>query len=461
MKNILIILAILALALPFAHSQVTVAQVAGSYVEPQETSSMEKITVGGSNYWIIRINGEETFIINQKAEIVKDKAVIEELLINYMKENVNLEQKKTQILGYIEAFNESQYPLREECERTTGVDKMPCDDKESCLKACYAVPLCAMQVRDDLVEAIREWNALRNDVDAAIVNAKQKAGDLNTQQDYEEMSGLIQEMRTAMEEMDAHKIYTIPYCKRMAVDYDSADAAKINADEIATALGGVGAIITRADGIYAKTNERLTYWENRVEMYKQAYSNVVMKYNEVKSLYDKAGFVDGGIEGSLNEAANYSVIMKSLKDEGKYKIAIQQGGAYNATLSNLKISVQTTSAQYDNMKHRAETVLESIGKAKETLNSTAYMANLTLLEDEVNGVLSRKVNKSEINSLSSRMDEIDTEVKVMIANAILEEKSDNGTSGVGGTSATSIICQILDAIKSALGFSVDFLGICK
>ena len=462
--NARFLIAVIILLLPMLSFSTTVAQVASAYVEPQETYEMSKITVGGDDYWIITIDGVETFVIGDDTQIIQSKEQIANILIQNMKDTSGIDAKRKQIGELVNKFNESQYPERTACERITGVDALPCYDKETCMKACYRVPLCAMQIRDALVLAIRDWNSARQEVDKRLVAVKQKMQKLESENDYRELSLLLQNMSNAMEVMDANELYDYPYCEEMHPDYNSVKQAIELSNNNAAALSTISSINTRAEGIYNKMNERMNYWNTREKTYKEKYGQVIDKYEEIKKMYSSAGWKDNATESAISGAANYSEELREYSAKGEYKIAIKKADEYLVALAKLKSDLQTTDARYVVLKNKAGETLKNIENAKMKLNGTKYYENLTAYEKEVKDVLSAKVLKNEIGNLVNRMDEIDASVKNSVAEAVLNGESGNttGTPGIQvGGGGGNPLCGIINAISSVLGFSVDFMGLCK
>lgn len=455
----------------------TVAQVAGSYVEPHETYEMTRLVVGGIDYWIITIDGVETFMIGSDAQIIKDKSKIAAVLIQNLKETSGIAEKTQQIRDRIHSFNQSQYPERTVCERTTGVDAMPCYDKETCIKACYRVPLCAMQIREDLIMAIMGWNAERKNVDAAVLAAKERAQNPQTEQDYRDLSSLIQNMSDTMKIMESNPLYIYPYCEKMNATHSDAKSAMEISNSIAATLSTISQVNIRAENIYGKMTERITYWGARENMYREKYNAVLDGYNELKSSYSKVGWEDNETWVAINNAENYSTDVWEYKEKGSYKLAIKQADQYISIISKLKMDVQMTDAQYNVFKGKASQVLANINGSKQKLNGTKYWDSLIAYEEEVNSYLAGKVQKRDISGLITRMDDVDNAVKNMLAEAVL---SGNGNDGNGGTpldvpgfqvpadktvddgkGSQNVLCSIINTISSLLGFSIDFLRLCR
>ncbi|MEM3364289.1 MAG: hypothetical protein QXS93_02145 [Candidatus Micrarchaeia archaeon] len=466
------IIAVMVFAVGFAASP---AQVAGEYIEPQEKYELNKLSAWGKDYWIITVDGVEMMMIGDDSKVMMDTDSIAAVLVQNIWETSGVDEKTARIRELIRAFNESEYPERVVCERITGVDAMPCYDKESCIKACYRVPLCAMQIRDDLIYSIMSWNIQRKAVDNSILAASEKAKNPKTEEDYRELCRLIQNMSDTMKIMDDNKLYDYPYCEEMHPTYDNANEAKGLCEDIVTTLATVPQARERAAKIKVQTDTRIKYLETREKTYLEEYGAVYDLYNSIKSMYSKADWKDNATEASIKSAENYTTEISQLKNDGKYKLAIKLAGQYKSILTNLKAEVQMTNAQYELMKSKAKADLDAIVNARKKLNGTKYDKNLTNYSNEIKEVLGRKVNKSEITELTKRMDEIDASVKMMVAEAVLnneiveEDKGKNvlpdipinTTMGekVGGSDG--VLCGIIRYLNSLLGFSIDFLRLCK
>ncbi len=408
-----------------AHS--TPAQVAKSYTEPDEQFRLEKITADGNNYWIVVIDGSKELLIDSSDNLVDDKGEIERIFTTNLIEESEVSVKTDAIRDGIDAFNASQYPNRTDCERITGVDKKECYDKESCIKACYAVPLCAMQIRDDLIDSILEWNTLRAEVDSAIQNAKNKADALNGEDadKYRDVKNAIQNMIDKMEEFENANLYSIAYCAPMEIDYDAAEDAAANADSVWMVLGSYDDVVAEANELHKNMNERVEYFSNRAEMYQNVYSQVLNLYNEVSNEYEKQRFTEDEIDEMLSDASNYTSIMKQLKSSGRYREAIDAGNEYVQELNAMKNRIKVYSVQYEVLKNKADDALERIEKAKLKVKSRSSKHKLDGLKAEINRMINFKIDAKNISSYSERIDEINDEVKTIVANAVLEEEEES------------------------------------
>lgn len=482
MKHIALIIFISMLLHSLAYS--TAAQVAQSYVEPDESYVLQKMSADGSDYWIVVVDGSNEMLINSNDNLVTDKSEIEHIFATNLVEENDIDGKTNTIKQGIAIFNYSQYPERAECERITGVDKKECYDKESCIKACYAVPLCAMQIRDDLINAILEWNTLKGEVDSAILNAESAANTLDGKDEnkYKSAKYAIQDMIDSMEMLESADLYEIQYCAPMNISYESAEEALNSAEDAKNVLKSYDDVISDADELYENMNARISYFSNRANMYHDVYSQVLDLYIQVSSDYEKQKFVDEEIEAMLKIAENYTNDMKRLKNSGNYRRAIDAGEKYADNLTSIKNRIKVYGVQYELMESKANKVLERITKAKSTVKNSSGKNSLNGFENEVNAMIEGKINAKNISAYSNRIDKIDDEVKNIVANAVLGEEEEEEVSDMQSNVSVDehkeevnnpaeprgieetvfeVLCKILTIIKQTLGVDiVDAAEVC-
>lgn len=410
----------------------TVAQAAQSFIEPSESYALNEFSAGGHKYWVMKIGNVETFVLNERAETLNTQKEIEDVLVLNMRETAKVSDKQKEIIEMLRKVNQSEYPQRAECERYTGVDKMPCYDKESCIKACYAVPLCAMQIRDDLVYAILEWNTARQELDKQMIEAflLYESG-LDTPQEYSQMKNELEDIDDALHTLDESRIYKIPYCKNMSIDYGALGIAIDDAEAISQALASEAAVRERARRIYNNGVDRLKYLETREATYRVVIGDVVDGYGKAESLYKGAMYVDSEIEAKIEEAKNSSLEVKALAEEGNYKRAIDKGKLLNASLDKLLFSIKAYNAQYSQLKSKWDAVVSQIGLAEEKIDmGSEYGGRLRSLKSEAEQMLKGKIRREDMGNYSGRLDEIEVEVKAIVADAVLagaiSKKGENG-----------------------------------
>ncbi|MEM0437767.1 MAG: hypothetical protein QXU54_00525, partial [Candidatus Micrarchaeia archaeon] len=417
----LLILIMLSALLVQCVNATTVAQAAQSFAEPAETYTLSEFSAGGHKYWVMKIGSVETFVFNERAETLNTQKEIEDVLILNLYESSQVSEKNREIIEMLRRVNQSEYPARTECERTTGVDKMPCYDKESCIKACYAVPLCAMQIRDDLVYAILEWNTARQELDKQMIEAfiLYESG-LDTSQEYAEMEDELEDIDDALHKLEDSRIYDIPYCKNMSIDYGALDIAIDDAEALSQALASESAVRERAKRIYNNGQARLKYLETREATYRAVVGDVVDGYAKAESLYNNAMYVDDEINVKIAEIKNSSFEIKKLAEEGNYRQAIDKGKLLNASIDKLLFSIKAYSVQYDQLRSKRDQVLSQITQAEQKIDmGSEYGGRLKGLKSEVEQMLNGKIKREDMGNYSARLGEIEVEVKAVVADAVL------------------------------------------
>lgn len=416
MKKVLLILSLFCFVL---FSQ-TVAQVANQYIEPSENYVLTKITSGGNDYWIINVNGRDELLIDSTPKLIQNKNEITNILITKFEEESMIEYKREQIHSFISQFQESQDPQRNTCEQYTGVDRMPCYDKESCLKSCYSVPICSMIRSEPFIFTILDWNIVREKVDESFSKVYDDLEKANTISGYSRLRSSINILKSDMEEMEENGLYTVyGFCGEMDLSYSSLNSATTTILEIEDSLSSEPTVRNKANELYTFTNERVNFLNERNRLYTEIHVKVLDLFKENEDNYRNSKVYDEDVEISLAVASTYIDDMLESKNEGNYKIAIQKGNTYYSTLSQLKVDINSLVVRRREIDHEANKVIETFEKSIPILYRTKYQNNLTLIRRDVDRILGMRILSSELTNTKAKMIEYDEQIKDMVSDCVL------------------------------------------
>jgi hypothetical protein len=416
MKKVILILSLLCFVL---FSQ-TVAQVANLYVEPSENYILTKITSGGNDYWIINIQGNDELLIDSTPALLTEKTKITNVLITRFEEESMIDYRREQVRDFISQFEESQYPHRRTCEQYTGVDKMPCYDRDSCLKACFAVPICSMIKSEPFIYTILDWNTAKNKVDNSFSNVYEDLENAKTISDYSKLRNSITSLENDMDEMEKNGLYSVyGFCKDMDISYDSLDYAKSIILDIEEALGSESLVKQKANSIHAFTTERTTFIRERPALYTEIHVKVLDLFKENEDNYRNSKVYDEKIEVSLALASTYVDDMLESKNEGNYKIAIDKGNTYHSILSSLKTDINAFVVRRREVDYEANKALETYEKSLPILKNTKYDSNITSIKNEIERVKGIRIVSNQLNYYKGRMIEFDEQIKEMVSDCVL------------------------------------------
>jgi hypothetical protein len=406
----------------------TVAEVANNYIEPAETYILTKIISNGQEYWMVNIEGNDELLIDSTPALLTEKTKITDVLIVRFEEESMIDYRREQVKDFILQFEESQYPHRSTCEQYTGVDKMPCYDRDSCLKACYAVPICSMIKSEPFIYTILDWNNAKNNVDESLIKVYEDLENAKTISDYSKLRNSITSLENDMDEMEKNGLYSVyGFCKDMDISYDSLDYAKSIILDIEEALGSESIVKQKANSIYAFTTERMIFIRERPALYTEIHVKVLDLFKENEEKYKKSKVYDEKVEISLALASAYVDDMLSSKNEGNYKIAIQKGDSYYSTLSQIKIDINALDVKRKEVDYEANKALETYEKSLPVLKNTKYDTNITLIKNEIERVKGIRIVSNELTYYKGRMIEFDEKIKEMVSDCVLNgcEKIEN------------------------------------
>lgn len=365
-------------------------------------------------------------LIDSKPSLIIDKNNIENVLLTKFDEESMIEYKRTQIKEFILQFNESQYPNRATCEKYTGVDRMPCYDRDSCLKSCYSVPVCSLVKSEPFIFTIRDWNIARLKVNKSLMEVLEKWENAKTQSDYSSLKSSINVLKNDMEDMEENGLYSVyGFCKDMDISYDSLDSAKSIISLIETTVSSKNSIKQKATNMYDLTTERVNFIKTRPALYTDIHLKVSDSFDDCEDNYRNSKVYDESIEIKLANASTYINSMLKLKNEGNYKLAIEKGNDYYSVLQTLRVNINSLVVRRKEVDHEANKVLETYNKSFPILTKTKYDTNITLIKNEVTKILNMRIVSSELTNTKANMIFYDELLKEMVSDCVLNKCEKN------------------------------------
>ncbi len=440
----------------------TVAQVAKAYAEPGETVTVSKFTVDGQSYWFVYIDGEETFIVDSNKDIIRNQTRLRQVLADYSREAFNYEEKSNELRDAYNNFVSSMYPEKAKCEQYTGVDRMECYDKESCLVSCRSVPYCGRQVREDLINGLIKWNADRNSIDSEISSINESLSSLPEDATfYSKMSSKISSLVSDLKSWQKSYLYTTQFCDPMNINYSEADHVKSLLDDFYTFYGGMSAVYSRADLIFRRGENRIQYIETREERYNSLYSNLTKTLSELQSIYLKANFTSSDYSKQLSYSNKVLQNVSSFRSMGKYKEALALGESLQSNLSKLRNDIKLMNIQASLVKKRAREIENEINDAEPLVSGTNLTADLNLQKARLKPYLSSKIDATKLSSASSVLDDISSKVKSIAGEAVLLKQNsatEPNSSAVSGSFLQRLMCAINAFVVNLLGSDLGLCG---
>ncbi len=161
------------------------------YLDATNTSQGVAIYYEENNLALVKLDkygAFSVFSVNESgAYPVSDKAGIDALVDSYVLAK-SPEQKGNASALYPAILNtrSAKYKAEHECYLLTGMASYPCVDRDSCLYACFSVPVCSLigQSGWDFMDTVLDYNVSVTEANAALNDAEASSYLLAQQPDY-------------------------------------------------------------------------------------------------------------------------------------------------------------------------------------------------------------------------------------------------------------------------------------
>lgn len=241
------------------------------YLKTGETYKDKTVRCENQKYELILINDKETFVLEKRGDryyFVEDKETIYDVLnwyyVNYQKITPEIQfENLYDVKEDIEHFFEDRKGREDECEQYTGIDRLPCYDRDTCLVACRTVYICdtySFGIGMDFIDLILDFKQNIDSLDEAetkqeeIFNETMEGKDLDALDKYEVY---IDEIKTSAEDIENNEmITTYDFCPEIEYSIEDLTSAKTTISEIRETINPLFEINNTVDYIYQETTTR-------------------------------------------------------------------------------------------------------------------------------------------------------------------------------------------------------------
>jgi hypothetical protein len=246
-----------------------------------ENESFTKERIGLTNYYIISVGKfevglgttytvQDSFIVSLNATNVSEVAImdkapeIEGLLSDrYAQMNMTYDSlypasfETGQILALVLQFNDSRQPEEAQCKLWTGTDKLPCYDRDTCLKAAFSTPMgnqVASGVGWPFVDAIGSFKNNSDDINSNMSNLLQNIDRIESKSGNIEglltdLDGNLKSMQTASNNISQNGLfdnYVYSFCWPINFNRTSLITAKVYVKRISDRMSPLFSIPDQA-----------------------------------------------------------------------------------------------------------------------------------------------------------------------------------------------------------------------
>ncbi|PIT84028.1 hypothetical protein COU37_05210 [Candidatus Micrarchaeota archaeon CG10_big_fil_rev_8_21_14_0_10_45_29] len=326
----------------FAGAFFAIADV-GIYIEPNIEYQTVELALDGANSTLLVIEGKETILINEGTSVKEESEIFEVLT-----QNIRYDSGYDKVLEDTDALllqmRYDEENSRKECYKMTGMDRYPCEDKDTCVLSAFSTPISSTSVQaDGFWEAMLEYrqniekiSKASDELEALLQKAKPnndsaKAIEFKIREiiDLEEKMAqnplLLAQGDAGCEAGGGKTCFNFCPTLRWNLHSSSMNTLKGKWFLISTALADSSYIEYRAEVIANNTKWWLNYLNNKDSMWKEAKANLEKKKNELSANILQYGkkVNASAVEG---EYSQYLLAMNATiaqADEGKIYYALK------------------------------------------------------------------------------------------------------------------------------------------
>jgi hypothetical protein len=427
----------------------TAQQFVSVTTEPGDVAQITLLRTHGVNYSLISINGNETFIFDPAAGAeVNGSAEAVRILTEDVYIRAGFDGKIASYHAAIAAFSAGKRDDEAQCRQLLGTDKLPCTDRESCVRACFAVPLCAGVVNaDQFWQSSRNWTNDTSSLNSATVDFEKnldemREGGVRIQEkiaildDMLRLTGVLYDNPIVLNRTDSgcgekSTKKCFEYCKHP--DYQvqelqsmrsSLITLKNDLDELSRVQSRASAILSSSAAQRAYLSSRGGKWDDlrmhgraEIERLNESYANIsgIVRYADA--------------EAKINASNDLYLLMLYVADAGSYRRAL---GMQN----QLGIAIDGANGKIREAADRRALVQGKLSDLSIKLNkSRALIGNESAapIDEEISSLssqLSNPLDYEQLPGFEAAIDGLDASLNDLIVNATVagEEKPESGAS---------------------------------
>ncbi|MEM3400072.1 MAG: hypothetical protein QXP42_04545 [Candidatus Micrarchaeia archaeon] len=419
------------------------------YVEPSEKYQLLPFHVSSGNYTLVVIEGKETFMIDvDPLVILNESEKVKGIFAERVFIDANYDQSIQHILKNIDIFNASRHPSERICRQYTGTDRFECIDHDSCLFACYSVPVCTDTIAaEGFLQSIKEWSTLVYLLDGNITKLKTKVNSgLRSAGDADDALSIVDSIQRTVSAINASKlVQTCGDCFNFCPppDYNMSAIKNVRTllSSLRSNLQALDSIDNRTGTLFVNMQERFEYINNRNARYKALTSKM---FSIKPTLFARAGISlncinDTELSMALTLLENLTGEIAEAGKSGEYHRAFLMEEAFDELVSEINETINEDVSLCNMLRNKTADMLKRIDLAAKlsagniTLETHAalLLTQAKTIEEKTNTT----VEKSEVASINSDIDSLIQEADDLIVNATLYQNEKKASESINQTGA--------------------------
>ncbi len=420
-----------------------------TYLEPgMQVDAIALNTAKGSAYLII-IEGQETLLIgNWTPSAIGNEDEIRQHLVQNIVVQSNSSVAKQDTKAAISGLAEIRSGPEFICIRYTGMEHLPCYDKDTCNTAAQSAPQAQVMVQaDGFWQAEVEWVARRTSLNITLAEIQNLLDSgRNDKAVAESIAGNLSAAISDMQAINSNPLMTDFYfCPTVDWPYAKWSELKMRWGTIAASLQRIDAQKDRAHKIASRTAAWLGYMETREGDFAKMKENLGLRKEAIgKKLaaYNKIIEDDLKLSAKFGNFSAQSAFAIQAGNAGQYRGALTSYDTLGAQANSIEKSLDG-SLGFFNSSRKA---LENAKKAELKIKEAGYDGTARGIErqiDDLNDTLSDTPKASALPALSEKAGKIETDALSALAAASL------GIERSGGEANASAVENPAQAAKNA------------
>lgn len=472
------VFALIALALVLLPHGASIAEAfMGANSEADSEVSYYRLA-GSGEYVIASLGGAEAFLVsNVTGEQVTDLAVVESMLREDVYGRARFANRSAELGLVIAEFNRSRGAGEQKCRQYTGTGSFPCIDRESCIVACFSVPVCSALVNaDGFWGAIFNWSSKTGRIDilsqefsrgiggmadgGAAIDAQVARLDEMIELAGENRDNGLFKNSSFAECTGSGAARCFDFCPQIDYREQRLLAAKAVLVALRTQLSELSLQGVRASRILENGARQMEYMQERGALIaKHRLFTVAMRYNATGAYANVSAIAHDaeldGLMAQLNATLNQS---EQYERDKMYRRALETEPAIAGLVVRIWEGAQQIKGRHAQIAGKLKYAGEKIERARGLGAKNSTVRALYFEHSRLGAKLNSTLEVGEFAGLEAEVDRLNSDAEAAIVEAALAKGNESGTAEgqKGPAPASPLPCALPLAALALLGLWASF-----